>query len=761
MHDSQFQHVKPLTDSLTGSPSRFPRQREGMPWWVSVGLSVLLIGLLSLQSGISLAQESAPKPVGRSITLGGSLGDPELGLVRRTALELQALSVQENREAFLILNLQGGISEFHNIFALAEFLTGGSISRVRTIAWIDEAVTGNQVLIAMACNEIVLTDKGSLGDMGLGKAVAAERQNIVQSIVAKRRNPRMTAPLATAMMDPATSLINVTLMQEEGGRETKLMTAAEVQRHLDAGGTVVEQRTVKEPGTPGIILGRDAQLRQLLSARTPKNRRELAESLGIPPDELRELSSSSATSQVAFIQLHHTIDYVFQSFALNQIARAIKQGAETIIFEIDTPGGMLDVCLDLSSKIIRLNESGIRTIAYIPNEAVSGGAIIASACSEIYMKPDARIGDAIPINLTGGGGFVHSDPKILSVLLEHMRMLARKTDRPAAILEGFCDAKLEVFEVTHKQTGRKWFMSQDEIHQSGEEWQKGPRVPESRPEVAVFISGERAHELKIAAPPVQGLEELKERLGLPVSMEFEIAERLWVDDLIFYLNNEWVTGMLFFLAVVCIYVELATMTGFFGILAACAFGVFFWSRMLGGTAGTLELSMFLLGIGCLAIEIFVIPGFGVFGVSGILLVIGSLLMASMTFSGLGMRYDLGSLLTAMGPFAASMVAVIIFASMISKYLPHIPILNNIILAPPNANPTPGEPQLARQSAAQRSELIGESGKAVTVLRPAGKALVNGELYDVVSDGPFIPDGSEIQVVEVQGNRIVVRQEETV
>lgn len=336
-------------------------------------------------------------------------------------------------------------------------------------------------------------------------------------------------------------------------------------------------------------------------------------------------------------------------------------------------------------------------------------------------------------------------------------MLAEKTGRPQSLLEGFCDAKLEVFEVTNKKTGRKWYMSEDEIHKAAGEWIKGPRVPESRPEVAVFVNGRRAHELKIAEAPVKDLDDLKERLGIPLSTEFQVIERSWVDDLVFWLNNEWITGMLFFLAIVCIYVEMATMTGFFGIVAASAFGVFFWSRMLGGTASTLELTFFLLGLGCILMEVFVIPGFGVFGVSGILMVIGSLVMASMSLSGLGLQYDVERGVVSFAPFAAAMVGVVIFAMIMSKYLPHIPVLNHMILTPPNAASDSNEPRLRPTNTIPNSELVGAVGTAVSVLRPAGKAQLEGQLYDVVSDGPFIADGAKVAVVQAQGNRIVVRE----
>src|SRR5690606_6496178 len=143
-----------------------------------------------------------------------------------------------------------------------------------------------------------------------------------------------------------------------------------------------------------------------------------------------------------------------------------------------------------------------------------------------------------------------------------------------------------------------------------------------------------------------------------------------------------------------------------GIIAAAAFGVFFWSRMLGGTATGLEIGMFVLGAGCIAMEIFVIPGVGVFGLSGILMVIGSLVMASHTITGMGIQYDVERAVVSLAPFAAAMAGVVIFAMAISRYLPSIPLLRDIVLAPPTAgNLDPDEPRLRPLSSTARSALV--------------------------------------------------------
>jgi membrane-bound serine protease (ClpP class) len=202
---------------------------------------------------------------------------------------------------------------------------------------------------------------------------------------------------------------------------------------------------------------------------------------------------------------------------------------------------------------------------------------------------------------------------------------------------------------------------------------------------------------------------------------------------------------------------MGTMTGLFGIISALAFSVFFWSKFMGGTATGLEIALFVLGLGCLAMEVFVIPGFGVFGVSGILLVLASLIMASQTFTGADWQYDLARAGQTVATLGAALLAVTAFSMALSQYLHHIPILKHMVLSAPGQHQDPDEPRLRPDLLESGVVPLGAVGVAMTVLRPAGKARIEGRLLDVVSDGQFIPAGANVAVIQVSKNRIVVRE----
>ena len=180
---------------------------------------------------------------------------------------------------------------------------------------------------------------------------------------------------------------------------------------------------------------------------------------------------------------------------------------------------------------------------------------------------------------------------------------------------------------------------------------------------------------------------------------------------------------------------------------------------MGGTAGWLEVVLFVLGLGCLGLEIFVIPGFGVFGVSGILLVLVSLIMAGHSWS-----YDFATNLEELtwqtGQVVLSLGIVVAFGVTFARFLPSLPGFDSMVLGPPGI--AADEPRLRLETFPSTSVLgdlvsIGDSGTAITMLRPSGKGRFDNRIVDVISEGPFIATDAKLEVIAMTGNRIVVRE----
>ncbi len=737
---------------------------------VTLTVATLLAGAgLATADDVPAADESPV--IARYITLSSPIDDQMLNWVRETGLELQSAALKDDRRAVLVLELTPGNSQFHHVYGLADFLPSAALSRVTTIAWIPETVTGHNVLAALACKEIVMHPDAQLGDIGRGGPVTDDQRAFALNLVAKRHNAKVNRALVTGMIDPQASILQLTVEPADGMSEKRLVIEDEAAQMRDSGVVIKDSRNIKEPGQPGLFSGAQARNADFLVMQTVENRHDLAAAYGLPLESLREQAKPGTFNRVSLIEVKDTIDPFLESFLERQIDRAVASGSEVIIFEIDSPGGLLWQSRDLAYAIADLEERDIRTIAYVPKQALSGAAIIALGCDEIYLTPNGIFGDSGPIEMREGGQFERAPEKVLSFLREIMRELGERKGRPPALLMAMADKDLQVYEVRNKLTGDVTYMSEEEIHEAGGEWEQGRLVPESAEDLLLTLNGKRAHELLIAERPLKhqpdnpnvSFDDLKERLGIPEDIQPQKIGRTWLDDTVFVLNTNFVTGLLFFVGIICIYLELHFMSGILGIVSALCFGVFFWSKFLGGTAGWLEVLLFLLGLGCLAMEVFVIPGFGVFGVSGALLMFASLVMASQTFGNgiLLKNNDLTNATWTMGTLSASIIAVIVMATAISKFLPRIPILNQMILTPPGMDTvqSPDEPQLRPDLAetGALARLLGAQGETLTMLRPAGKARVNDRLLDVVSDGPFIPQGKSVEIVQISGNRIVVRE----
>lgn len=703
-------------------------------------------------------------PIGQFVTVSSPIDDVVYAAVSSAAIKLQNQAVQEARPAILVLQIEPGTSQFHHAQGLAKFLTSAQIANVTTVAWVGQTVTGPNVLVALACRQIVMHPEAELGDIGRGKNLDLDEQQFVLALAQKRHNSKLNAALVRGMMDQSEQLLRVRVRVNENGRdelESRIVTKNELEALRKTNLTIedVDQVPVKEAGQLGTLRGEAMRRLDALVVHTSESRTGVAEFFGLPRESLREQSADREVKKVRLIKVEGVIDTLQESFLQRQIDRSVADGAQAIIFEIHSPSGHLNASVGLANSIANLSENKIRTIAYVPREAVSGAAIISLGCDEIYLHPDARIGDAGPIEMRPGHAFERSPEKILNPLRASLAELAEKKHRPVAICEAMADRSVKVFQVTHRDNGRVWYMSEAEVHASNGEWNLGPQLGETNGEVVFTANGERASELKLAEPSVRDFDELKGRLGIPAATKVTPVERTWVDDMVFVLNSPGMVVLMIILGVVFLYLELHFMTGILGILSVLCFALFFWARVLGGTSGWLEITLFVIGLGCLAIELFAIPGFGVFGVSGILLIIASLVLAGHRWS-FDASTNIEELTWQSGQVLFSMGVVAAMGMGAARYLPNIPIFESMVLGPPGSGGT-SEPQLRPTSSDTElvgfeGLVVGARGVTITMLRPAGKANVNEQVVDVVSEGPFISANQPIQVVEISGNRIVVR-----
>ncbi len=374
------------------------------------------------------------------------------------------------------------------------------------------------------------------------------------------------------------------------------------------------------------------------------------------------------------IPLHEDINPLSGALLKRKFKDAVDSGVDVIILDIHSPGGFTYVTFELMDMV--LDAKGVETVAFIERDAISGAALLSLACDKIIMLPDARIGDAGEIVMGADGAFRYTEAKSRSVLAQKARDTARATGRPVALAEKMVDKDMVVFQATHKTNGETRYISDKEWDtlKDADDWNKGKPIREAGKEMFFIANGERAVELGMATQTIQSRDQLAKTLN--VREPIHVMERTWIDTMVYLLNSGVVTFLLIVIGLIALTIELgAPGFGIGGLTSLLCFSLFFWSRFLGGTSGWLEVTLFIVGLIFIGAELFVIPGFGVAGVAGISLVLGSLVMASRRvlipenseqLTGLG--YDV---LTVVGAFAGFIIAIML----LSNYIGDIPGLS--------------------------------------------------------------------------------------
>jgi hypothetical protein len=292
---------------------------------------------------------------------------------------------------------------------------------------------------------------------------------------------------------------------------------------------------------------------------------------------------------------------------------------------------------------------------------------------------------------------------------------------------------------------------QKENGEKGPPWEKGERV--TTPGQVLSLTGEKALDYGLANADVENFTQFKQHYGL--EGDPNLVEPGWVDGLARFLNEPGMVAVLIFLGVLGIYIELhAPGTGIGAFIAVVAFAMFFWSKFLEGTAGWLEVTLFVTGCICLLTEIFVLPGFVIFGLGGGALILASIILASQTFLFPQNEYQLAQLQNSLYALTGSVAALVGTIWALNHWLPRAPVLQHVFLAPPEGEEA--EIIRRREMLVDLENLVGQVGTAMTPLGPAGKVRFGNHLVDVISTGDFIARDTQVVVAEVHGNRVVVR-----
>ncbi|MDX5477744.1 MAG: nodulation protein NfeD [Cyclobacteriaceae bacterium] len=394
---------------------------------------------------------------------------------------------------------------------------------------------------------------------------------------------------------------------------------------------------------------------------------------------------------------------------------AENKGADMIIIEMDTYGGAVNDADDIRTMIL---ETKTPIHVWINKDAASAGALISIACDSIYMAPGGSIGAATVV--MGGGGEAAPD-KYQSYMRSMMRSTAEAKGRDPKIAEAMVDENLEVEGVSAK--GSVITFSVSEAIANG------------------FCEGQ-----------VNSIAEVIEIQGVD---NFEILEyeSSNVENIIAFFLNPAVSGFLILVIFAGIYFEIQTPGVGFPLAASLtAIVLYFIPYYLTGLAQNWEIAVFIAGCILLLVEIFLIPGFGVFGILGIAGILTGLTLGMIpndafdfTFVPSGELFV--ALLTVILAAIAAIGLIFFFAPKVNQWK----AFSSIALA------TTQRRDEGYTSTSYQDGLLGKEGIAHTRLMPSGKVLIEDEIYDAYSRGEFIDKGEAIKVISTEGTSLKVKK----
>jgi membrane-bound ClpP family serine protease len=701
-------------------------------------VSLPLVVLLAAGAAVIAAEDpTGPERGGPPETVTVSLRLPITGtrdtLLRASILrQLDRLERQLPRRGLLVVRFDAeaedaAASDFGRALDLARFLTGPRLAGVKTVAWLPEGVTGHAVLVALACDEIAMPGDAVLGPAAGREAEIDEAMRAAYREIAARRRTVPPA-VALAMLDSNQDVLRVAT---DAGEEFVPRDQLQEVRDRVAVVAVEELRPspLELPGRQARELGFVARL-----AATPA---ELARGLGIDERALTGDPSLEGGWKGVQVVLSGVIGADAVARTRSRIERAVENGANFVCLEIDSAGGAAEQSLVLANWLSGLDPTRVRTVAWVPSEARGDAALVALACDDLVMRPAAGL---------GGEGAAAIDGRLAEPLAVAWRGgVARLRERPwslplATVLPGLVVSRAE-----QQGTGRVEYFTAEELaeRKDRDEWRLGAEVGTG----PLRLDGRRAESLGLATHVVDDIAGLRKAYGL--EGDLALSQPGWADTLLDALASPGLAWLVLLIGVAGLYIELKTPgVGFGGFVSLVAFIVYFWSQYLHGTSGWLEVMLFVAGIVCVLAEIFVLPGFGVLGLGGGLLVIASLVLASQSFvvpmNDYQMEQMQWSLLGVLGLAAA----ITTLGVLLQRWLPATPGLRHVLLEPPAAAGFDESDLL--------DELIGVEGSTTTRLAPAGKARVAGEVRDVTSEGPLVEPGAAVRVVAVRGGRLVVR-----
>ena len=634
----------------------------------------------------------------------------------------------------LVTSNIGRGTEFERSLSLARWLVGPVGVRARTIAYLVDSVEGHAVLVAMACEEIAMSPLAELGRASIDES--STDQVVVDGYlgVAQRRSA-FPPDAVRSMLDREASLYKVELVGEQNR-----FVSLKALEPLRQAGQVNSETQLSIPGQLGKYTGQEMRAWRWIT-HLPRDKSHLQELVGATTWEPEKKWSAVEQIKPALIEIRGAIN----QGSVNRWLRAINEAqqkdlANLMILHIHSPGGSLSESLRMAEHLANLDDSLVETVAWVDGEARGDAALIALACDSMLMKPNAVLGGP-------GEATINADSvRKLSVRWQHLSELTNRTEGE---LYGLVCQDLSIHEFTN-QRGRTEIGDQELFSKRADfkDWQLGGLI--SFPK---GIEAEEAVRRNWATSLAPSLYVVAEQWGidkLPAPKRVSQLEQ-WIRS---FAEQDWLATLLLTLSLVFFTNELSTPgLGLAGFLSLLCISLFFWMKFLDGTVEWLEITLCVCGLLALGLEIFVLPGFGIFGFGGLIMLGTGIVLASQTFIIPSNDYQWSKLALSTGQIAIACIGLMTTIYLLRNQLERMPFFRLLKLEPPVTNPTLEIPD-------DLSYLVGALGITTTRCAPFGKALVSDQYWDVQSQDDLLNPNTEIRVVAVNRRTIFVERVST-
>lgn len=416
------------------------------------------------------------------------------------------------------------------------------------------------------------------------------------------------------------------------------------------------------------------------------------------------------------------------------LKQAIEQKVDTIVLDMETPGGRLDVTFEILKALEKFPG---KTVTYINREAISAGALISAGTDEIHFAPNSIIGSAAPVMATGQEIDETMRSKIVSYLKARVRAISEGKGYRGEVISAMIDKDYEfkIGDETIKPKGELLSLTATE---------------------AMKTYGDPPQPL-LGSGISDNIGELVEHLHGKGNAEIIRLEVTWSEKLAQYLTA--VTPVLLALGMLALFIEFKTPGfGFFGVAGIVLLGVVFFGHYIAGLSGHEPLLFFLLGVALVAIEVFFFPGTLVPAITGAALMLGSLVWAMLDlWPNEPIQISGGELVRPLFNVLVGVVLAVALFLALLKYLPKGGPWGGMVLdAAVGGEPGSLKPLNTRESDAPRgSTLIGRAGVAATALFPSGQVEISGQRYEAKLAMGFAEAGTPVTVTGISEFGLIV------